>query len=74
MTATLILSSALRTDSGGKSKMAVEAGRTVRETLMAVGIKPELIALVVVNGEQQSKDYVIRDSDLVKALAIIGGG
>jgi sulfur carrier protein ThiS len=52
----------------------VEAGRTVRETLAALGIVPEVVALVVVNEEQQSKDYVIQEGDVIRVLAVIGGG
>jgi sulfur carrier protein ThiS len=52
----------------------VEAGRTVHVTLVALGIKPEVVALVVVNEEQRSKDYVIQEGDIVRVLAVIGGG
>ena len=58
----------------GKEEAEVEAGRTVRETLISLNIKPELIALIVVDGEQKTKDYIIQDGDLVKVLAVIGGG
>jgi sulfur carrier protein ThiS len=58
----------------GKDEAEVEAGRTVRETLISLNIKPELIALIVVDGEQKTKDYIIQDGDLVKVLAVIGGG
>ena len=35
---------------------------------------PELAALVLVNDEQQSKDYVLQDGDVLKLMAVIGGG
>jgi sulfur carrier protein ThiS len=59
---------------GGKAEIQVESGRTVRETLASLGIVPEVVALVVVNEEQQSKDYVIREGDIIRVLAVIGGG
>lgn len=74
MTAIIRPTSALRTYLNGKEEVEVAAGRTVRETLIAVNIKPELIALVVVGGEQKTKDYIIQDGDIVKVLAVIGGG
>ncbi len=74
MPATLRPSNVFKSCLGGKDEITVESGRTVRETLVSLGIAPELIALVVVNGEQQSKDYLIQDGDNIKALAVIGGG
>jgi len=74
MTAIIRPTSALRMYLDGKDEAEVEAGRTVRETLISLNIKPELIALIVVDGEQKTKDYIIQDGDLVKVLAVIGGG
>ena len=59
---------------GELGEATVEAGITVLETLKTIGINPDLVAGVFVNGEQQSKDYVIQDGDIVKLLAVIGGG
>jgi hypothetical protein len=42
---------------GGQAEIAVEAGRTVREAVAALGMPPEIVALVLVNDERQSKDY-----------------
>jgi sulfur carrier protein ThiS len=53
---------------------AVEAGRSVRETFVSLSIKPELVAMVVVNEELQSKDYIIQEGDFIRAMAVIGGG
>lgn len=74
MTATLRPSGVLKSYIGGKDEIVVEAGCTVRETLTALTIPPEIIALVVVNEEQQSKDYVIQEGDVIRVLAVIGGG
>jgi sulfur carrier protein ThiS len=59
---------------GVLKETTVEAGLSVRETLGVIGINPDLVAGVFVNGEQQNKDYVLQDGDIVKLLAVIGGG
>ena len=59
---------------GGQTEVAVDAGRTVREAMTALGIPPEIVALVLVNEVQQAKDYVVQDGDVVKLIAVIGGG
>lgn len=59
---------------GGKDEFEVEAGRSVYDTLISLNIKPEIIALVIVAGEQRSKDYIIQEDDVIKVMAIIGGG
>ena len=59
---------------GGQTEVAVEAGRTVREAIAALGIPPEIVALVMVNEEQQPKDYVLQEGDVVKLMAVLGGG
>jgi len=74
MPATLRPSGMLKTYIGGRDETEVEAGRTVRETLAALGIPPEVVALVVINEEQRTKDYVIQEGDAVRVLAVIGGG
>jgi sulfur carrier protein ThiS len=74
MTATIRTSSGVKSYLDGPDEFEVEAGHTVRETLLSLNIKPELIALVIVAGEHRSKDYIIQDNDIVKVMAIIGGG
>ena len=59
---------------GGQAEVSVEAGRTIRETLRALGMPPELAALVLVNDEQQDKEYVLQEGDVLKVMAVIGGG
>ena len=44
-----------------QSTVTVEAGKTVREILVSAHIPPELVAGVIVNGELQSKDYILQD-------------
>lgn len=64
----------LKTYINNLDETSVEAGRSVRLTLAALGIPSEVVALVIVNEEQQDKDYVLQDGDVVRLLAVIGGG
>jgi len=59
---------------GDQKETTVEAGHTVREAMTALGIPPDVVAGVFVNDEQQTKDYVLQEGDIVKLLAVIGGG
>ena len=59
---------------GGQAEARVDDGRTVRQAMTALGIPPEIVALVMVNDAQQPKDYVLQDGDVVKLLAVMGGG
>lgn len=74
MTATLRVLGPLTAYVGGKKELEIEAGNTVRETLDALGILPEAVAMVSVNEELQAKDYVIQDGDVIRIMAVIGGG
>lgn len=57
-----------------QAEVTVEAGQTVHACMLVLGIPPDLVALVTVNNKQQNKDYVIRDGDTVRLLAVVGGG
>lgn len=59
---------------GEFKEATVEAGISVREAITNIGINPDLVAGVFVNEDQQSKDYILQDGDIVKLLAVIGGG
>lgn len=74
MSAKLLLVGQLKSLVGGHDEVEVESGYTVRATLERAGVRPELVALVIVNGEQRDKDYVLQNKDVVKVLAVIGGG
>ena len=74
MTAVIKFPSALKEFSGGKSEFIVESGRRIKDIIRDIGFDPTIIALVIVNGVQESKEYIVKDDDIVKALAIIGGG
>jgi sulfur carrier protein ThiS len=74
MTATIRPLGMLKSYIGELKETSVDAGLSIRETISAIGINPDLVAGVFVNGEQQTKDYVLQDGDDVKLLAVIGGG
>ena len=74
MTAEIKAVGILKSYIGDKSSIAVDAGRTVRETIKTLNIPSEVVALVLVNDAQQSKDYVVQEGDKIKLLAVVGGG
>jgi sulfur carrier protein ThiS len=58
-----------------QTEVSVPSGISIREALLQLEILPELVALVVVNGEHQAdKDTILNDGDVVKLMAVIGGG
>lgn len=57
-----------------QSALVVTAGRTVAEVLEDLGIPPELVAIVMVNGLQQPKSYRLQEGDKVKLVPLMGGG
>jgi len=59
---------------GGQAQLSVEAGGTVREALRSLGMPPEIVALVLGNESPQPEDHVLQDGDVVKLVAVIGGG
>ena len=74
MSATLRPVGVLKMYIDNKAEVSVEAGQILRATLVRLGMPPEIVALVLVNDAQQSKDYVLQDGDMVKLIAVIGGG
>ncbi len=74
MPATLRLTASLKKMLNLQDEYPAEVGESVRAALIRVGIKPELVAMVSVNGTMETKDYVIKDEDVVRLLAVIGGG
>ena len=74
MTVTIHLVGQLKSFFNNQSTISVDAGQTVREFLIAAHIMPDMVAGVVVNGDFQSKDYVLQDADDVKLIAVMSGG
>jgi len=65
----------LKTLAGNRKEIDVEAaGQTISQAVEALGINPQLVALVLVNEAQQSKAYVLQDGDQVQLMAVVGGG
>ncbi len=59
---------------GGQAEVAVEDGQTLRQALVSLGIPPEVVALAAINDRQISKEDILQDGDVVRILAVIGGG
>ncbi len=59
---------------GDLPEIPVEAGTTVRETLVSLSVSPDIIAGVIVNGDLLDKDYSIQEGDVIKLMAVMGGG
>jgi len=74
MSATIRPLGMLKAYIGELKEASVDDGISVREALKAIGINPDLVAGVFVNEEQQNKDYILQAGDVVKLLAVIGGG
>jgi sulfur carrier protein ThiS len=75
MPVTLLPIGHLKSLVNGQTELTVPAGMTVREALASVQIPSEVVALVVINGVHQTdKDTLLNEGDVVKIMAIIGGG
>jgi sulfur carrier protein ThiS len=58
-----------------QTELIVPSGISIRDALLQVHIPPEMVALVVVNGiHQTDKDTLLNEGDVVKLMAVIGGG
>jgi sulfur carrier protein ThiS len=74
MSATICPYGMLKDYIDGEKERAVEAGHTVREIMVSWNMPPEIVAMVLINGELQTKDTILQDGDVVKLMAVIGGG
>jgi sulfur carrier protein ThiS len=75
MTITLRPVGHLKSYVNGQEELTLPAGMSIRETLKEAGIPPELVALVVVNDVHLTdKEILLRDGDVVRVMAVIGGG
>ena len=74
MAATIHLVGQLKRIFDNQPSINIEAGQTVREFLIAAHVMPEMVAGVVVNGDLQTKDYILQDNDDVKLIAVMSGG
>jgi sulfur carrier protein ThiS len=71
---TLVPIGMLKEYAGGQERLELAAGPTVTQMLEVVGIPPELVAGVIRDGDLVSQDYRPEDGEVVKVLAIMGGG
>jgi len=78
MTAQIKLSGLLKSYSDGQPVILVQVTegslKSVHDYLISLKIPSEMIAMVLVNGVLQEKDYAIRDQDIVQLIPLIGGG
>ena len=75
MSATFKPTNLLKTYTGGSNSVQVDvAGKSVRECLAIIKIPAELVALVVVNGKAETKDYIVQDGDTIQLIPLVGGG
>jgi sulfur carrier protein ThiS len=54
--------------------LAVQPGGTVMEVIRELGLNPDLVAIVMVNGRQRSKADRLDPGDRVKLVPMVGGG
>lgn len=54
--------------------VTANSGQTVQQLLEGLGIPSDLVAVVMVNGRQESKNYLLREDDEVKLVPLVGGG
>jgi sulfur carrier protein ThiS len=57
-----------------RASLVVESGQTVRDVIREIGLDPDLVAIVMVNGRQKSKSHPLEPGDRVKLLPMVGGG
>jgi sulfur carrier protein ThiS len=75
MPVTLLPIGHLKSMVNNQTELTVPAGISVRDALALVHIPSEVVALVVINGVHQTdKDTVLHEGDVVKLMAVIGGG
>lgn len=57
-----------------QEQVMIACGMSVRQALVNLKIPPEIVALVLVNGKAEHKDYIVQDGDELKIIAVLGGG
>jgi molybdopterin converting factor small subunit len=68
----------LKSYTGEKGVIPLEASefsnKSVRDVLISLNIPSEMVAMVLINGRLQEKDYLIQDGDVIQLVPLIGGG
>jgi len=64
----------LKTYTQGDVTLSFDTPITIRQGLDQIGIPADLVALVLVNGKQATKDTPLNDNDEIQLIAVLGGG
>ncbi len=59
---------------GGRTEAVVAPGRTLRQTVVELGIPIDSVAMVLVNNERQADDYVLKEGDVARLIMAVSGG
>jgi len=73
-TVEFVLVGLLRDYGPAQGSHSVKAGQTVLELIRELGLDPDLVAIVMVNGRQRFKSHRLQPGDRVKLLPMVGGG
>ena len=57
-----------------QASVGIEPGQTVADVVRELGVDPDLVAIVMVNGRQKSKSDRLEPGDELKLLPMVGGG
>jgi sulfur carrier protein ThiS len=55
-------------------ELNIKEGQTIEAVCLEIGLPLNMISLFVVNEKPKPKDYLLKNGDKVKCVAIIGGG
>jgi len=64
----------LRRYVGGQEQLFAEAGQSIRDVILALGMRPWLVSVVMVNRARTDKSYILQPGDRLKLLPLISGG
>lgn len=70
----LTLVGLLRKYGPAQASLTVKPGETVVDVIRELGLNPDLVAIVMVNGRQRSKADPLDPGDRVKLVPMVGGG
>ncbi len=70
----LTLVGLLRKYGPAHTSLTVKPGETVVDVIRELGLNPDLVAIVMVNGRQRSKADPLDPGDRVKLVPMVGGG
>jgi len=70
----LTLVGLLRKYGPAHASLTVKPGETVVDVIRELGLNPDLVAIVMVNGRQRSKADPLDPGDRVKLVPMVGGG